>query len=307
MTTHLGPLKPGARVALVATSGPSPDKQINRSIELLTRWGLVPVLAEHLTDAHPRASYLAGPDASRAADLQAAWCDPGIDAVFCIRGGYGSVRILDLLDIAALQAAKPKPLYGSSDVTAVHEFWFEQLGAATWFTPMLATGALLKDEAAQTSLHASIFEPWEGREYRGDASASIVPGVATGTLVGGNLSLLAMTLGATGRRPRPPGAYIGLLEDVTEETYRIDGFLMSMLRSGWFEGMTGIALGSWLKCGKLSKIRSLVEELLEPLDIPLVWQLGFGHDDGAHSVPIGAPATLYSDEDSRLVLGATAP
>jgi muramoyltetrapeptide carboxypeptidase len=86
-----------------------------------------------------------------------------------------------------------------------------------------------------------------------------------------------------------------------EETYRIDGYLMALLRSGWFDGVAGIALGSWLNCGPLDEIRDLCLELLGPLGVPMVWELGFGHGPGAQSVPLGVPATLVVDSD-RVVL-----
>lgn len=306
MRAELGPLAPGARVALVAPAGPPPPEQLDRAIELITRWGLEPVPGGHLREKHQRAEYLAGSDADRAADLQNAWCDPSIDAVFCVRGGYGSVRLLGHLELGAMKAARPKPLYGSSDVTAIHEFWFHELRSATWFAPMLATGALLDDDAATENLRQAVFEPWPGRSFTSDAAETLVPGTAQGVLVGGNLSVLAMTLGAehrtsdaeTDSQPR-----IGLLEDVTEEPYRIDGFLMSLLRAGWFDSMTAIALGSWLDCGEPLKIKALVSELLAPLGIPVVWELGFGHGAGAQTLPLGVHATLHADDAPRLVIG----
>ena len=290
----LGPLWTGAKVALVATSGPPPVEELDRSIALVRQWGLEPIVYPSARATHPRAAYLAGSDAVRAADLQRAWCDTNIDAVFCVRGGYGSVRILDLLDRETLVSAPPKPLFGSSDVTAVHEYWYEQLGVATWFSPMLATAALLDDEAAKSSLHQAIFEPVTGREFSSPTAATIVPGEATGVLSGGNLSLIAMTQGA---RLRPPPSGVGrivLLEDVAEEPYRIDGMLTQLLRAGWFDTANGIALGSWHECGDQAEIRALVGELLIPLGIPLVWDLGFGHAPKAHSLPLGIAATLIA-------------
>ena len=303
--TVLSPLRPGDRVGLVASSGPPQPAMLERSIALLESWGLVPVPGHNLRATHPRAAYLAGEDAQRAADLQEAWCDPALAAVFVIRGGYGSVRLLDLLDVDKLRAAVPKPLFGSSDVTGIHEFWAEQLDMPTWFTPMLATGALLDDPAAAASLQQAVLEPFAGRRYTADAARTLVPGTARGLLTGGNLSLLAMTLGARGRPPVNNTGRIGLLEDVTEPPYKIDGMLHSLLRAGWFEGLAGLALGSWQDCGDLAEVEDLCVELLAPLGIPLVWELGFGHGPGAHSIPLGVPATLHAPGAARpsLALG----
>lgn len=300
--TALGPLKRGDRVGLIATSGPIDAARLEQSLALLAEWGLEPVVYPSGRAAHPSIPYLAGTDAERAADLQAAWCDDSIDAVFCMRGGYGSVRLLDLLDVEALRAAKPKPLFGSSDVTGIHEFWQEQLGVPTWFTPMLATGALLDDADATESLRRAVFEPAAGRSFTAPDAVTLVGGEATGMLVGGNLSLLAMTLGAKGRPPVDNAGRIALVEDVGEEPYRVDGLLMKLLRAGWFDGVAGIALGSWLGCGDQEQIKALAVELLAPLGVPLVWQLGFGHDKAAPSIPLGVRATLVADATPRLTV-----
>ncbi|KFF60225.1 hypothetical protein JF66_05825 [Cryobacterium sp. MLB-32] len=293
----------GDRVGLVATSGAPAPALLAEAVAVLTGWGLVPVLGRHIGDRHPRAPYLAGVDADRAADLQEAWCDDSLRAVFVVRGGYGAVRLLDLLDVGALRAARPKPLIGSSDVTAVHEYWSEKLGLATWFTPMAATSAFLCDETARAGVREALFETFRGRPLGSFDAVTLVPGTVAGRLTGGNLSLLSMTLGARGRAvPRNAGR-IGLLEDVGEPVYKIDGLLQSLLRAGWFDGLAGIALGSWLECGEPGEVRALAEELLVPLGIPLVWELGFGHGPAALSVPLGAPAILHAGSAPWLELG----
>lgn len=296
------PLQPGARVALICPSSPAPPGLVKRAVAQLLEWGLEPVLGPNATAHHPRAAYLAGTDEQRAADLQWAWCDPSIDGVFCLRGGYGAARILDLLDVDALRAARRKPMFGSSDVTAVAEFWRERLDCGFWLAPMIATAELLDDEIAKAALAAAIFGLAADRTFTSSTVSSIVRGETTGRLIGGNLSVLAMTMGARGRLPIDNAGCIALLEDVTEDTYRIDGFFTTLLRSGWFDGIAGIAMGSWLDCGPLDEIRALVEELLSPLGVPIVWELGFGHGPGAHSIPLGATATLYADGAPRLRL-----
>ena len=296
------PLLPGASVALVGTSGPPAAGLLDRAVAQLKDWGLEPVIGPNADARHPRAGYLLGTDQQRAADLQWAWCDPEIDGVFCIRGGYGAARILDLLDVDALRAAKPKPIFGSSDVTAIAEFWREQLDCGFWFSPMISSAALLDDEVAKASVFAAIFEPADGRIFTSPDASSIVRGEATGPLIGGNLAVLAMTTGARGRPPLNHDGCVALIEDITEPTYRIDGFFTTLLRSGWFEGVAGVALGSWTECGPLDQIRSLAEELLAPLRVPVVWELGFGHGLAAHTIPLGAIATLHADDSPRLQL-----
>lgn len=304
----LAPLEPGARVALVATSGPIVPELLARSLALLEAWGLEPVVLPSATARHSWATYLAGEDAIRARDLQQAWCDPDVDAVFCVRGGYGSVRVLDLLDVEAMRAAHPKPLLGSSDVTGVHEWIGENLGVPGWFTPMLATVSLLDDPIATTSLRDAVLGPARDLVLRRPETEVLVhdPGEVgvQGRLVGGNLSLLSMTLGAKGRPPVDHRGCIVLLEDVGEETYRVDGFLQSVLRAGVLDGVAGIALGGWHECGPLPEIRSLVLETLSPLGVPVLWEVGFGHGPAAPSVPLGVTGTVRGGAEPALVVRA---
>ncbi len=294
----LGPLRPGDRVALIAPAGPTPAGQRERAVGVLTSWGLEPVVYPSVSTPHPRAGYLSGPDELRAGDVEDAWCDESIAGVFALRGGYGTIRILDRLDRERMRAARPKPLYGSSDLTALHEWLAEQLGVASWFTPMLGTNSALNDPAALASLRAAVLDGLAGRRWSAPAAEILVPGVATGTLIGGNLSLLAMTLGSRNRGPVDHTGCLVLLEDVTEDVYRLDGYLSSLLRAGWFDGVAGIALGGWQDCGPWPPIRDLCRELLEPLGVPMVGELGFGHGPGAHSLPLGRPATLVARSGS---------
>lgn len=302
MIEALGPLTAGDRVALIATASPAPADAVSDAVALLESWGLEVVSYPSVSGAHDWASYLAAPDAVRAADLQAAWCDPSIAGIFAARGGYGTMRLLDRLDVAAMRAATPKPLYGSSDLTALHSWLADELGVASWFTPMVATSGVRGDEVATERLREAVFEPWQGREFRPTDAESLVGGVASGKLVGGNLALLAAGLGASRGRPIDNGGAIVLLEDVDEQTYKYDGYLTSLLRAGWFDGVAGIALGSWAHSNE-AEVRSLVTELLVPLGVPLVWNLGFGHCEAAISLPLGVQARLDAGERPGLVLG----
>ncbi len=291
----------GDRVALVAPAGPANAEQLAMAVALVESWGLRTVTYPSATAIHPRAGYLSGDDRTRADDVQQAWCDPDIAGIFCIRGGYGAVRILDLLDRDAMAAAEPKPLHGSSDITALHEWIREQLDAPTWFSPMLSTD-VMHDEATREGLRTAVLEPDSVREWSSSQAVTLVAGRAEGTLIGGNLSLLALTTGARGRPPLDNSGCIALLEDFTESTYRIDGYLQTLLRSGWFDGVTGIALGSWAKCSPVDEIHALCVEVLEPLDIPIVGEIGFGHGPGAHTIPLGVPGLLDAGESPALRL-----
>lgn len=295
---ELGPLKRGDHVGLVSTSTPPTAELYGRSLDLVESWGLIPVPGKHVREIHPRAKYLAGTDEHRAADLMEAYTDDSLAAVFCLRGGYGSMRILDLLDMDSLRAARPKALIGSSDVTGLHEFWQQNLGLATWFAPMLATNDLLQSPDNIAALKKALFSGWRGHVLTASAAVSIVQGEASGTVTGGNLSLLRMAR-ETGNFPvlqrQGAAGKIVLLEDVDEEPWRLDGHLLTLLRSGYFDGAAGIALGTWDKCGEPDEVRTVLEDWLAPLKVPLIYGLPFGHGGPVETIPLGVRARIVAD------------
>ncbi|GAB2918100.1 LD-carboxypeptidase [Streptomyces heilongjiangensis] len=287
-------LAPGARVAVVAPSGPVPEERLSAGLDLLRGWDLDPVVAPHALDRHPDFDYLAGTDADRAADFQAAWCDPSVAAVVCARGGYGVQRMADLLDWDALRAAGPKILVGFSDITALHEAFATRAGLVTLHGPMAAGVDFLKNTRAQDHLRATLFAPESVRTITAADSTALVPGRARGVLLGGCLCLLAAELGNPYARPGARGALV-CLEDVGEETYRLDRYLTQLLRAGWFDGVAGVLLGSWAQCEPYERVRSLLVDRLGGLGVPTVEEFGFGHCDGALTVPFGVTAELDAD------------
>jgi muramoyltetrapeptide carboxypeptidase len=287
-------LRPGSKVALVAPAGPVKEPLLRRGVEILESWGLAVEVGDHVLDRHPRLPYLAGLDPHRAADLQRAWCDPTVDAVVCVRGGYGSMRMVDLLDWDAMVAAGPKLFTGSSDVTALHEAIGSRLNVVTLFAPLVAADVTF-DVGAQKHFRQTLFEPEAVRTLTGPLATSLNDGVASGMIVGGNLSLLASGVGAPDAFV-PPDVSLVLLEDVNEEPYQVDRMLTQLLRSGWFTGVAGVALGSWTGCGTLDEVRDVVADLLVGLGIPVIWDLGFGHCPDQLTIPLGAHATLDADQ-----------
>ncbi|WP_410663828.1 LD-carboxypeptidase [Amycolatopsis sp. lyj-84] len=288
--------RPGDTIALVAPAGPVPPELVEKTLPVLHGWG-VEVRVGECVRAAPT-GYLSAPDEARAAEFTEAWLDPGVTCVLAARGGYGSQRMLDLVDWAALRAAGPKMFAGSSDVTALHRAVNVHLGLETLFSPLPAT--TLFDDVAAEHLRLSLFEPDEVRTITSPTASPLVPGAATGTLIGGNLALLASGLGA----PEQGSARdaIVLLEDVTESAYRIDRMLTQLLRSGWFEGVQGIVLGSWAACGDPGAIRDLMLDRLGPLDVPTVWDFGFGHVPASPTIPLGARAILDADAGTLVFL-----
>ncbi|BDD76016.1 LD-carboxypeptidase [Streptomyces violaceoruber] len=286
-------LAPGARVAVVAPSGPVPEERLQAGLDVLRGWDLDPVVVPHVLDRHDTFDYLAGTDADRAADLQAAWCDPAVDAVLCARGGYGVQRMADLLDWEAMRAAGPKVFVGFSDITALHEAFATRLGLVTLHGPMAAGIDFIKNARAQEHLRATLFAPATVRVIT-SGGTPLVPGRARGVTLGGCLALLAADLGTPHARPGARGGLL-CLEDVGEETYRIDRYLTQLLRSGWLDGVGGVLLGSWAQCEPYERLRPLLADRLGGLGVPVVEDFGFGHCEGALTVPFGVPAELDAD------------
>ncbi|MFE3857683.1 LD-carboxypeptidase [Streptomyces griseorubiginosus] len=286
-------LGPGARVAVVAPSGPVAEDRLQAGLDLLRGWDLDPVVAPHVLDAHGELGYLAGSDADRAADLQRAWCDPSVDAVLCARGGYGAQRMVDLLDWEAMRAAGPKVFVGFSDVTTLHQAFATRLGLVTLYGPAAAGVDFVKNAVAQEHLRATLFTPETVRTLTSRGPA-LVPGRARGVTLGGCLSLLATDLGTRHART---GARDGLLliEDVGEQPYRVDRMLTQLLRTGWLDGVRGIALGSWAGCGPYDVLRTVLADRLGGLGVPVVEEFGFGHCEGASTMPFGVRAELDAE------------
>ncbi|MCR2784732.1 MULTISPECIES: LD-carboxypeptidase [unclassified Microbacterium] len=290
------PLQPGDRVRFVSPSGPGNAESLERAVGYYRDWGLDVVVGDHVLDPHPRASYLAGSDDVRRQDLVDAWCDPDTDAVVCLRGGYGAMRLLDGIDWSRMRASalrrdgRPKLLTGSSDVTALHEAFRVHLDVPTLFCPMPGNDVFRDATSVRGDVHRWLFEPWAGRSIVGPRTEVLVPGAAEGRFTGGNLSLLAMALGAAEAEARPGG--ILFLEDIDEEAYRLDSYLLQLQRAGRLADAAGIVLGSWHKCAEPGAVRALMQEYLGDLGVPVLWEQGFGHDPEALSVPLNVDGVL---------------
>ncbi|WP_437051399.1 S66 peptidase family protein [Streptomyces sp. enrichment culture] len=286
-------LAPGARVAVVAPSGPVPEDRLMAGLDVLRGWGLDPVVAPHVLGRHDGFRYLSAGDGDRAADLQSAWCDPAVDAVICARGGYGVQRMVDSLDWEAMRAAGPKVFVGFSDITALHEAFAVRLGLVTLHGPMAAGLDFVKSARAQDHLRATLLAPETVRTLVSDGTP-LVPGRARGVTLGGCLSLLAADRGTPHARPSARGGLL-CLEDVGEETYRLDRDLTQLLRAGWLDGVHGLLLGSWAQCEPYEGVRALLADRLGGLGVPVAEQFGFGHCDDALTVPFGVAAELDAD------------
>lgn len=285
-------LLPGARVALVAPAGGlRGEEDLERALANARSLGWEPVPGRN---ALARSGYFAGTDEQRLADLDAALTDRDIDGIWCIRGGYGTMRILARLDFTRMRVA-PRPVIGFSDVTALHCALQTQCGVMSYHGPVAR--AELTD-FTRSSLQRAVVEladPCGAAPH----ARTIREGTAEGVLAGGNLAVLA-ALAGTRYSPNLDGAIV-VLEDVDEPIYRVDRLLRQLYLAGVLAGCRGIAFGACVECGERAEsgARSLDEVLLEMaelLQVPCVAGLPVGHIADQWTLPLGAPALLDAGE-----------
>ncbi|WCL55243.1 S66 peptidase family protein [Gimibacter soli] len=298
-------LKRGDTVAIVAPSGVLWEKtNLPLATESLAAMGLKSKVFPHAMD---RYGYLAGTDENRAADLMAAFRDPGIDAIFCLRGGWGAARILPYLDFEVIRA-NPKILLGYSDITALHAALAAKTGLVTYHGPN-AGSSWYTFEAEM--LQALMFDG-EKVEYRtvprndgtlvarANRTHTITPGKAEGRLVGGNLTVFTSLMGS----PYFPdlNGCILCLEDVGEKIYRVDRMITQLALGGHLKGLKGIVLGGFTDCGPDEAepfggftLIEVFEQHFAKLGIPVFAGAQFGHIKENFTLPLGARAMIDAD------------
>lgn len=294
-------LREGARVALVAPAGPlRVPTDVDRAVKNAKEFGWEPVLGENVKARH---KYLAGTDEQRLADLNKALRDDSIDAVWCLRGGYGAMRLLEDVDYAALKK-KPKTVIGYSDITALHAAIANRVGLSSLHGPTARTKFT---DFTERSFLAAVRR--DGQPC-GDAkhSRTLQPGRARGPLVGGNLAMLC-ALHGTPYQPRYEGAIL-VLEDVNEAPYRIERLLLQLRLSGSLQSCAGIAFGSFTNRGVTEdkgiggsrSLEDVLEEAAAAVKVPAITGIPLGHIDDQWSIPLGVDAELDADTRTLTVL-----
>ena len=307
-------LAPGQTIGMVAPSAaPNEPERIRFAIDTVESLGFKVKPGAHLYD---REGYLAGADAARAADLNAMFADDGVDAIWCVRGGYGASRILPALDYALMQQ-KPKALIGYSDITALHMAIHRHAGLVTFhgpvafraFTPY-SLGELKRvlwtGETPVRLGGPPPFDRTEGRVDWENRVATLVPGKARGRLLGGNLCLMSHLCG-TPYFPDLRGAIL-FLEDVEEAYYRIDRMLTQLWLSGALAGVAGVAFGKFTNCNSSPfflqnrPLDDILAERCRALGVPAVSGIMVGHIEDQTTLPVGCLAELDADAGTLTLL-----
>lgn len=297
-------LQPGQTIGLCCPASAPPDPQaIDRAVVTLEELGFKVRLAPR---ARRRLGFLAGTDRDRASDLMRLFLDRKVDAIFCIRGGYGVTRILHLLDYAAIRRHR-KILVGYSDITALHFALAKHAGLVSFHGPMLNSELSRPDVPAFTT--ASLWRTITQAAPAGNISTglpsdqpkakTIRRGVAEGRLIGGNLSLLCALVG-TPWMPDFRGKIL-FFEDLEEAPYRLDRMLTQLLSAGLLKEIAGVAVGVLRNCLDLKRdefkefrqtVDDVLKERLKPLGVPVVSGLPFGHVHLNATLPVEVSARL---------------
>jgi muramoyltetrapeptide carboxypeptidase len=282
------PLEPGAHVALIAPAGAlQKPEDLPRAQENARLLGWEPIVGSHATE---RVGYLAGNDRDRLNDINRALRDPKIDAIWCLRGGYGVMRILAGIDYEALSRT-PKAIIGYSDITALHAAVQRKCRLVTYHAP---TAREAMTDLSRDSLRRAVVEQTDSCGVAPNAR-EINSGTAEGRLVGGNLAVLAALCGT----PFAPDLSDGILilEDINEPVYRIDRMLQQLKLAGAFNGCRGIAFGECVKCpedagGGGRPFEEVLGEIAHSLGVPCLAGIPIGHIAEQWTIPLGAMATL---------------
>jgi len=293
-------LSPGDLIGLVTPASPPENPAlIDETIARLTAFGF---RIKPGKNVRKRNSYLAGSDEERAADINKMFADPEVKGIYALRGGYGSCRILPLLDYATIQA-NPKPFVGYSDVTAMHNAILVKTGLVTYHGSNASSAfqpgneesgrrVLMEPAPADASLLFS-------RQTKdGTKLKTIVPGRLSGRLIGGNMTCLLRLL-STPYAPDFRGVVL-FLEDTGEKAYRLDGNFCHLRLAGVLSQIGGLILGQFdhPDATEETRIATYLQQEAERIGVPSVTGAPIGHFAEQVTLPHGAQVDFHAEEGS---------
>lgn len=279
-------LQPGDTIALVCPAGYMPPEKAQTCIDTLRAWGYAVRVGITLAGDSP--NYFSGTDEERLADLQQALDDPSVKAILCARGGYGLSRIIDKIDFSAFVQA-PKWIIGFSDVTVLHAHIYTHYKIATLHAPMANA---FNDGGAEGEFVGSLRNELEGKKakYTSDVHPLNRKGEAVGTLVGGNLSILAH-LSGTPSEVKTKGKIL-FLEDVGEYLYNIDRMLYQLKRNGRLDKLAGLIIGGFTDMKDTTRpfgkdVYSIIHDIVAEYDYPVCFGFPVSHEKENYALKHG--------------------
>jgi muramoyltetrapeptide carboxypeptidase len=298
-------LHPRSTIAVVAPASPIRDAaKLERGIRYLESLGYRTVVGKSVASSD---GYLAGSDRLRAEELERYFADPAIGAIFCARGGYGTMRLLDMLDWDTI-ARHPKIVVGFSDITALQWALLERAGIPSLSGLMVGVDFDDPDPESEALFWSLLTEPTSERVlWEGTADDRIVSGAATGTLLAGTLTLVASLCG-TPYLPSLAGCILAL-EDIGEESYRLDRMLCQLSLASVLQQCAALVFGAFTldadRRGTTPErpLRTILGEYVERAGCkPAVMNVPYGHIRGKISLPIGLRAQLDADRQQLVLL-----
>lgn len=286
-------LKPGDSVAIVATARKIDHKSVNQAKIVLESQGYIVSLGEHLFDS---LNQFAGHEEARAADFQAALDDDQIKAILCARGGYGTIKMIDLLDWSAFQS-RPKWIVGYSDPTVLHNFLSNQ-GVASIHGTMPINYTSNTESALKSLFNALAGVPKENVKIT--CHVLNRAGSAEGQLVGGNLSMIYSTMGTPYQLKTKDK--ILFLEDLDEYLYHIDRMMMNLRLSGALKELRGLVIGGMTDMNDNAipyglNAEEIIKSTVEDYNYPVMFGFPAGHIDDNRALKLGCNYALIVDED----------
>lgn len=307
-------LQSGDIVGIIAPASAPPDpKAVDRVLGQVERLGFKPKLARNVRARH---GFIAGDDRQRTADFMAMFADKKVRGIICIRGGYGTARLLDRLDYSFIRQ-HPKVLAGYSDITSLHCALAMKANLISFHSPMLneGLGAEKFPAFSNESFLRNVMEAKPSGSicagYKEKTITILRRGVAEGKLVGGNLSLLVTTLG-TPYQPEFKNRVL-FFEDISEKPYKLDRMLTHLLNAGVLQQVAGVAVGINQDCeepadGKSKEYNQSAADVLidrlKPLGVPVVTGLPFGHQPLNATLPVGVRAKLDANRGDLIITEA---
>lgn len=300
-------LKFGDTLGFIAPSGAvRTEGAIERAVKETERMGFKVMLGE---SAGKKYGYLSGTDEVRARDINNMFADDEVDAIVCLRGGYGAMRILDKLDYEMI-ARHPKIFMGFSDITALHIALLEKCGLATFHGPMAAANWANSplDDFSRESMYRALMNAEPAGELANPPEypkQTVNPGVAEGQLVGGNLMLIASSLG-TPWELDTKGRII-FIEEIGERTYCVDRMLTQMRLAGKFDDCAGVVFGDFADCPIEYPefgltLEEIIRDVVAPSGKPIFTGLRCGHCSPKLTLPFGVKCRMDADKCTLTVL-----
>ena len=304
-------LKKGDTIGLITPAGVITEKQLLEMVKKIGLLGYKPYFKDSILSEY---GYFAGTDKERAEELNQMFANKDVDAIICARGGYGAIRMLNLVDYDLIKK-NPKIFMGYSDITALLSSIYEKTGLVCFHGPM---GVSTFNEFAVKSIENILMKSQNRYKYpylREEKTENntefdfytINTGKAEGELIGGNISVLVSMIGSK-FEPNYKNKLV-YLEEIDEKTYKVDRMLIQMLQASNLSEAAGIVLGVFKNCDgdkmPTFTLKEAITKILKPLNIPTVYGFPFGHIATKFTIPTGIKAKLNADKKTLKLIEKT--